>query len=149
MHTFVREQGSEDIINSMLNYSYAILRASCARNVVVSGLLPVFGIWHKNKYNSFNLVDDLIEPFRPFCDLYVKLLLNTKYIDANSLSINIKRDLVNILLLECVDINGGKSTMAKSMELFVKEYKKCVVNNNVKNMFYPSINVEYMQDEFI
>lgn len=149
MYTFKREQGSEDIINSMLNYSYAILRASIARDVVVSGLLPVFGIWHRNKYNAFNLVDDLIEPFRPFCDLYVKLLLNTKYIDANNLSTNIKRDLINILLLECVDINGGKSTMAKSMELFVKEYKKCVMGNSVKSMFFPTIDLEYIQDEFI
>ncbi|MCF6339263.1 MAG: type II CRISPR-associated endonuclease Cas1 [Sulfurimonas sp.] len=149
MHTFVREQGSDDIINSMLNYSYAILRASIARNVVVSGLLPVFGIWHKNRYNAFNLVDDLIEPFRPFCDLYVKLLLNTKYIKANNLSVNIKRDLVNILLLECVNINGGKSTIAKAMELFVKEYKKCVVSNNPRSICYPMIDLKYMQDEFI
>ena len=149
MHTFRREQGSEDIINSMLNYTYAILRASIARHVVTNGLLPVFGIWHKNKYNAFNLVDDLIEPFRPFCDIYVKLLLNTKYIDANNLSVNIKRDLVNILLLECVNINGGKSTIAKSMELFVKEYKKCVVGFNPHAMFFPTIDLEYFQDEFI
>ena len=149
MYTFRREQGSEDIINSMLNYTYAILRASIARDVVTTGLLPVFGIWHKNKYNSFNLVDDLIEPFRPFCDLYVKLLLNTKYINANNLSTNIKRDLVNILLLECVDINGGKSTLAKAMELFIKEYKKCVISSNPHKLFFPKIDLEYMKDEFL
>ncbi|MEA2100756.1 MAG: type II CRISPR-associated endonuclease Cas1 [Campylobacterota bacterium] len=146
--SFRREQGSEDIINSMLNYTYAILRASIARLVSANGLLPVFGIWHKNKYNAFNLVDDLIEPFRPFCDLYVKILLNTKYIEANNLSVNIKRDLVNILLLECVDINGGKSTLSKSMELFVREYKKCVVNSTAKNLFFPNIDSEYMKNEF-
>ena len=149
MHTFRREQGSEDIINSMLNYTYAILRASIAREVVVTGLLPVFGIWHKNKYNSFNLADDLIEPFRPFCDLYVKLLLNTKYINANNLSTNIKRDLVNILLLECVDINGGKSTISNAMELFVKEYKKCVMNSTPKNIFFPTINLGFFENEFL
>ncbi|MEA1891222.1 MAG: type II CRISPR-associated endonuclease Cas1 [Campylobacterota bacterium] len=149
MHTFRREQGSEDIINSMLNYSYAILRASIARNVVASGLLPVFGIWHKNKYNSFNLVDDLIEPFRPFCDLHVKKLLNIKYKQANNLSVGIKRDLVNILLMECVDINGGKSTLAKAMELFVKEYKKCVMSGNPKKIFFPKIDVRCFEDEFI
>ncbi len=148
MHTFRREQGSEDIINSMLNYSYSILRASIARNIVVSGLLPVFGIWHRNKYNSFNLVDDLIESFRPFCDIYVKILLNSKYTQANNLSVNIKRDLVNILLLECVDINGGKSTIAKAMELFVKEYKKCVMNSKPKKIFFPKIDFEYMKNEF-
>lgn len=148
MHTFRREQESEDIINSMLNYSYAILRASIARDVVVTGLLPVFGIWHKNRYNSFNLVDDLMEPFRPFCDIYVKLLLNVKYKNANNLSVNIKRDLVNILFLECVNINGGKSTIASAIELFVKEYKKCVVNNNPKNIFFPAIDTDFFEDEF-
>ncbi len=149
MHTFRREQGSEDIINSMLNYSYAILRASIARNVVVVGLLPVFGIWHKNRYNSFNLVDDLIEPFRPFCDLHVKLLLNSKYINANNFSVNIKRDLVNILLFECANINGGKSTLASAMELLVREYKKCVMSNSAEEMFFPTINFEYLQNEFL
>lgn len=149
MHTFRREQGSEDIINVMLNYSYAILRASIARYVSASGLLPIFGIWHKNKYNSFNLVDDLIEPFRPFCDLYVKLLLNTKYVGANNLAVNIKRDLVNILLLECVDINGGKSNLSKAMELFVREYKKCVIANTPNNLFFPTIDLKYMQDELL
>ncbi len=149
MHTFRREQGSEDIINSMLNYTYAILRASIARDLVVTGLLPVFGIWHKNKYNAFNLVDDLIEPFRPFCDLYVKLLLNTKYKNANNLSTNIKRDLVNILLLECVDINGGKSSMASAMSLFIKEYKKCVVRYSAKSIFFPTIHLGFFEDEFL
>ncbi len=148
MYTFRREQGSEDIVNVMLNYTYAILRASIARSISVTGLLPVFGIWHKNKYNAFALVDDLIEPFRPFCDLYVKLLLNTKYINANNLSVGIKRDLVNILLLECVNINGGKSTMAQAMELFVKEYKKCVMSDKPENLFTPTINIEYIQNEF-
>ena len=149
MYTFKREQGSEDIINTMLNYTYAILRASIARDVVVTGLLPVFGVWHKNKYNSFNLVDDLIEPFRPFCDIYVKLLLNTRYKNANNLSTNIKRDLVNILLLECVNINGGKSTVASAMALFVKEYKKCVVSYSPKNIFFPTIDLGFFEDEFL
>jgi len=147
MYTFRREQGSEDIINAMLNYTYAILRASIARSVSVTGLLPVFGVWHKNKYNAFALVDDLIEQFRPFCDIYVKLLLNTKYTNANNLSVGIKRDLANILLLECVIINGGLSTIAQAMELFVREYKKCVMNNMANKLFFPSINFGCIEDE--
>ena len=69
---FRREQGGEDIVNSMLNYAYAILRAAMARSLSTAGFLPVFGIWHHNRYNAFNLVDDLIEPFRPVCDLHVR-----------------------------------------------------------------------------
>jgi CRISPR-associated protein Cas1 len=34
-----------------------------------TGLLPVLGIFHKNKYNPYCLADDLMEPYRPFIDL--------------------------------------------------------------------------------
>jgi len=47
---FRREQGSDDIDNSMLNYAYATLRATMARSISASGLLPIFGIWHKNRF---------------------------------------------------------------------------------------------------
>ena len=49
---FVREQ--EGVYpNNLLNYGYAILRATVARALVVSGLLPVSGIHHHNKYNAY------------------------------------------------------------------------------------------------
>jgi CRISPR-associated protein Cas1 len=54
--------------NALLNYGYAVVRAALARACVASGLLPAFGVHHASKSNIFNLVDDLIEPFRPFVD---------------------------------------------------------------------------------
>ncbi len=54
--------------NALLNYGYAILRAACARALVSSGLHCAFGLHHRNKYNSFCLADDIMEPFRPFVD---------------------------------------------------------------------------------
>ncbi|MEN2979351.1 type II CRISPR-associated endonuclease Cas1 [Tistrella bauzanensis] len=54
--------------NALLNYGYAVVRAGLARACVASGLLPAFGIHHASRSNAFNLVDDLIEPFRPFVD---------------------------------------------------------------------------------
>ena len=57
--------------NAMLNYGYAILRAACARAITGTGLHPTFGIFHKNKYNSYCLADDLMEPYRAFVDLLV------------------------------------------------------------------------------
>jgi CRISPR-associated protein Cas1 len=54
--------------NALLNYGYAVVRAALARACVASGLLPAFGIHHESKSNAFNLVDDLIEPFRPSVD---------------------------------------------------------------------------------
>jgi len=61
----------KDIRNSALNYGYAVIRGTMARSVVGSGLLPCFGVHHANKLNQFNLVDDLMEPFRPFLDYRV------------------------------------------------------------------------------
>ncbi len=57
--------------NNLLNYAYAIMRATLARAVIASGLNPALGVNHKNKRNPFCLVDDLIEPFRPLIDGYL------------------------------------------------------------------------------
>lgn len=55
-------------VNGLLNYGYAVMRATCARAVVAAGLHPTIGIQHSNRSNAFALADDLIEPFRPLVD---------------------------------------------------------------------------------
>ena len=57
--------------NNLLNYGYAILRAVIARALVGSGLLPVYGIHHHNRYNAYCLADDIMEPYRPIVDLLI------------------------------------------------------------------------------
>lgn len=57
--------------NSALNYGYAIVRGSIARAVVARGLVTEIGINHHSELNQYNLVDDLIEPFRPLVDDYI------------------------------------------------------------------------------
>jgi CRISPR-associated protein Cas1 len=143
---FKRAQGAKDLDNSMLNYSYAIIRATMARNVSASGLLPVFGIWHSNKYNAFNLVDDLIEPFRAFVDLYVKLL-RKKYPNEVILDVKLKRELVAVLNFEYVDINNGTTNLLKAIELFVINYKKAMIKDDTSLIIYPTINKEYFKYE--
>lgn len=54
--------------NSLLNYGYAVMRATVARAVVAAGLHPTIGIQHANRANAFALADDLVEPFRPLVD---------------------------------------------------------------------------------
>ena len=54
--------------NNLLNYGYTILRAAVARSLMGSGLFPAFGIFHRNRYNSFPLADDIMEPYRPYVD---------------------------------------------------------------------------------
>lgn len=64
-------RGEECLINAAMNYGYAILRGTVARNLSVHGLEPCLGIWHHSELNQYNLADDLMEPYRPLVDLYV------------------------------------------------------------------------------
>jgi CRISPR-associated protein Cas1 len=146
---FRRDQKSEDILNSMLNYSYAILRASVARSVSASGMLPVFGIWHKNRYNAFALVDDLMEVFRPVCDLHVKLLYETKYKRENTLKLEIKRDLASLLSMQCIKYQAGISSVSQAVDSFIREYKKVMMSGEVEALAFPSIDFGFFEYECI
>lgn len=55
-------------LNVALNYCYAVVRACVARGLSGAGLHPSFSLHHKNPQNPMNLVDDLMEPFRPIAD---------------------------------------------------------------------------------
>lgn len=69
-------RGNEDLLlNSGLDYGYTIIRSYIARLCVGYGLNCQIGIHHKNEYNRFNLVDDLMEPLRPIVDLYTYRIL--------------------------------------------------------------------------
>ena len=57
--------------NAALDYGYAIIRGTISKFVASGGLIPCLGVHHCNELNPFNLVEDLIEPFRPFVDLLV------------------------------------------------------------------------------
>src|SRR6185312_8233906 len=60
--------------NALLNYGYAIMRATVARAIVAAGLHPTIGIQHSNRGNAFALADDLVEPFRPLVDALIATL---------------------------------------------------------------------------
>jgi CRISPR-associated protein Cas1 len=62
--------------NRLLNYGYAVLRASTSRAIVAAGLHPTIGLHHHNKYNSFCLADDVMEPYRPVVDRVVATLVD-------------------------------------------------------------------------
>lgn len=57
--------------NGCLDYGYAILRGFGIRAVLSAGLTPSLGVFHRGRSNPFNLVDDLIEPYRPAIDAVV------------------------------------------------------------------------------
>lgn len=93
---FIRtREGSEP--NNLLNYGYTILRAAVARSLMGSGLLPAFGIFHRNRYNAFPLADDVMEPYRPYVDELVYGL----YTEGKSqLTQEVKGELLRILFAD-------------------------------------------------
>ena len=68
MGTDFRRDRNSPGANALLNYGYAVMRATVARAIVAAGLHPTIGINHANRGNALALADDLIEPFRPLVD---------------------------------------------------------------------------------
>lgn len=96
--------------NNLLNYGYAILRASVARAVVSSGLHPAVGIHHKNQYNSFCLADDIMEPYRPYVDALVLKIVKSGE-SSDELSPAFKKELLSILTSDVIMDNERKPLM--------------------------------------
>ncbi|HOX28679.1 MAG TPA: type II CRISPR-associated endonuclease Cas1 [bacterium] len=69
---FIRDRDAPSP-NALLNYGYAVLRAIIARAICAAGLHPSLGLHHHNRYDSFCLASDLMEPFRPVVDRAVTL----------------------------------------------------------------------------
>ena len=84
--------------NNLLNYGYTILRAAVSRSLIGSGLLPAFGIFHRNRYNAFPLADDIMEPYRPFVDEIVYQLYHKGKI---ALDKDVKANILRLLYIDC------------------------------------------------
>ena len=141
------QKGAEDVKNASLNYCYAVVRSAVARSLTNAGLMPAFGVHHQNYFNAFNLADDLIEPFRAFVDLHVKMTL-LKY-DDEVLTSQIKIDLVNILNIEFVKIDNGVSNLRVAVDIAVQSFQKVILQNDLKLLRLPTIDFKKYEDECI
>lgn len=121
--------------NHLLNYGYAILRAVIARALVSSGLLPVYGIHHHNRYNAYCLADDIMEPYRPFVDNVVINVMN-KHEDTTTLTTEIKRDLLTIPVID-VKIDNKRSPLMIAATTTCASLAKCI-NGDIRKISYPT-----------
>lgn len=122
--------------NNLLNYGYAILRAVVARSLVASGLLPTLGIHHHNRYNSYCLTDDIMEPYRPYVDeLVYKIIVSGA--DYNTLSRELKAELLTIPTLDVV-INGKRSPLMIAVGQTTASLYKCF-SGELRKICYPEI----------
>lgn len=132
---FKRERFGEGA-NYALNYGYAILRAAVARSLSGSGLLSTLGIHHKNRYNSFCLADDIMEPYRPFVDKIVYDNLN-EILKAEELNKEIKIKLLNILSMDIL-INKKKSPLMVGLTQTTASLAHCF-KGTAKRIKYPEL----------
>lgn len=136
---FRRDQNGEDDINSYLNYGYAILRAIIARSIVGSGLIPLVGIHHSNKYNANCLADDIMEPYRPYVDLLVADMVMSRHL-TNGLDKEAKRILLTIPEL---DVSFGRINrpLLIAASVTTSSLAKCFSGESRK-IAYPRIPIE-------
>jgi CRISPR-associated protein Cas1 len=127
--------------NNLLNYGYAILRAVTARSLVASGLLPTFGIHHRNRYNAYALADDIMEPYRPYVDDVVFELLekNIDKIEDFELELTpgVKKELLKIPAID-VKIKGESSPLMIAMQRTTASLYACLEGSK-KKLIYPEI----------
>lgn len=124
----------DDAINAALNYAYQIVKSSIIRTLSIYGLNSYLGVNHKSKVNNFNLVYDLIEPYRSIVDLYIYKIKNNLTLP---LSFGIRKELINILNIPVVS-NNMKCTLEYSIEVLVKSYIKTISTGEI-NLMFPRI----------
>lgn len=124
----------EHIVNAGLNYGYSILRAHLARCVVGYGLSPMLGIFHRNEFNQFNLVDDLMEPFRPFVDCFVYQTLK----EERYFKVEHRRELIGLMNKRC-RYKGGQYTLQSIVEKFVIDFITVVETGEFDKSINPSL----------
>lgn len=111
--SFVRK--NSDTINSALNYGYSILLSDVNREIEINGCLSYLGIHHHSQENSFNLASDLMEPFRPLVDYWVKA-----HESISNFTPDIKYGLVELLSLE-IKFNNKQVLLANAISDYVRD----------------------------
>ena len=126
--------------NAALNYGYAIVRSHIARHIAARGLVASQGIFHHNELNSFNLADDLIEPYRAAVDLYILEKVAPLHIgdrDANLTKHD--RQLIIDILNYYVIMSDKKFMIKHAVERTVESFIECIEVKEVRKLLLPKI----------
>ena len=123
MDTSFSRGNDEILLNSGLDYGYSIIRSYIARVCVGYGLNSQLGIHHRNEYNRFNLVDDLMEPIRPMLDYYVYYLLE----EEDFFTSLHRRNIINFINHKIIYRNK-KMFISNMIEEFVSQYASLIAS---------------------
>lgn len=116
-------------LNGCLNYGYAVLLSCFNREIVASGYLTQFGIWHDNEFNQFNLSSDLMEPFRTIVDdVAFSLPEGDK---------EFKRKMADILNFQ-ISIDGKTTTLDLAVRTYVRSVLNALEASDPSLIIFPS-----------
>lgn len=126
--------------NAALNYGYAIVRSHIARHVAARGLVASQGVFHHNELNSFNLADDLIEPYRAAVDLYIFEKVAPLHVGDRDASLTkYDRELIIDILNYYVIIKGKRFTIKHAVERTAESFTECIEVKEARKLLLPKI----------
>ncbi len=120
------ELGRWRLTNALLNYGYAVIRAAVARAVVMAGLHPALGVYHRHRENSFALADDLMEPLRVLVDRETSRIAENLTETLESLTPVLKRESLRVLSAE-VGWDGGSWPLDAALEAYASQVRQCLL----------------------
>ena len=126
---------AENNINAALNYGYGIILSTFNREIVSNGYITQLGLFHDNMFNQFNLSCDLMEPFRPFVDNWVKNM-SPKSFDKNE-----KQMLISLLNKDII-VDGRTNTMINAIKIYCKSIFSAIEENDISLIKFPTMNYE-------
>lgn len=121
-HYFTRNM--LDIRNASLNYGYAIIRSIISNTLSCKGFILYDGIHHCSELNQFNLVDDIIEPFRAFVDLEVYEIFENNGCEKEVLDSELKKRLLGIVDNKAY-INKQEFTLINAIDRYCDSIYNC------------------------
>nr|WP_268870359.1 type II CRISPR-associated endonuclease Cas1 [Companilactobacillus nodensis] len=127
-NSFTRD--NDDVVNAAMNFGYAVIRSCMARVVVGNGLVTMLGIFHRNEFNSFNLVDDLMEPYRALMDYWINTFVVS---DEKYLSYEMRLKIIKFMMQEII-VNGKKMKITNSMESLVGSFISTMSSGELDTM---------------
>lgn len=124
--------------NNILNYGYAIIRAVVARSLVGSGMLPLLGIHHRNKYNAYCLADDIMEPYRPYVDKLTRdICVENNFNIPEELNKELKSRILSLPVIDVI-IEDKTSPLMVGMQRTTASLMRCF-EGNARKISYPEM----------
>ena len=133
----------DNSINGALNYGYSIIRGAIARSLTMYGFLPVLGIHHHNELNQFNLVDDLMEPYRSIVDYWVYHNVKVDQIIDSNLKVRLY-DLLNY----SIEIDRKQHKILNAIDITIRSLSSSFRSKNYKLIKLPSLLKNLVQHEY-